>query len=181
MTRSVIILSLFSLSLLLLGGTLPLSAQDAAPTGTGICIRSFEDRNGNAVLDTDEPPLPGISVNLATADDVIIATHITGNQTDPYCFQNLNPGTYTVIFADSANHTATTQNRGTLDLSAGQQPRVSFGAQPQEPLPLLDAAPTSDSGTQISTSSRILLGLLGAVIVMVFMIGLGAVIISLIS
>src|SRR5574341_768663 len=156
-------------------------AFSANAQGNAICVFAFQDTNENGVRNDDEGALPGINVNLAIETDIIIATAITTQEDEPYCFENLVPGVYNIYFPDSPNHRATTQSSAAMEIHAGQHIRVEFGAQPEEPIrlqndPAMPNNPTAN--TRLTTTTRILLALLGTIIVMIFMIGFGAVVVS---
>lgn len=158
----------------------------AAQTDTGtICIATFTDANGNGLHDDTEPWLAGVNVSLA-AEGVIIATHVTADNETGYCFETLSPGVYTLTFADSPTYRTTTPNEGTFALSAGQRLTINeFGAVPlpTESLRSRIAAEfkASEEADSLDTSQRLLLATAGSMLVMVFMIGVGAVIVGMIS
>jgi hypothetical protein len=159
----------------------------AAQTDTGaLCISTFADTNGNGMHDQDETPLPGVNINLAT-NGMIIATHVTEDGEQSFCFENLEPGIYTLTFTDSPTYRTTTSNEGTFALDAGQRLTISeFGAVPV-PLDNLRAevaaqVAASQSGDEpLDTSLRLLISTVGSMMVMLFMIGVGAVILGTIS
>lgn len=149
-------------------------AQDTASTGN-LCVLAYEDTNTNGTRDNGEAVFPGINVNLAVNTDVIIATHIT-QESDAYCFENLAPNTYHLYFADSPNHQATTVNQTALEIKAGDRLRVVFGAVATEPV--RTEAEAANTGETLTASHRVMIALLGAVVVMVFMLGFGIVLAS---
>jgi hypothetical protein len=159
--------------------------ETSAQTDSGaLCIATFADTNGNGMRDTDETPLPGVNVNLAT-NGMIIATHVTDEQN--YCFENLQPGIYTLTFTDSPTYRTTTSNEGTFALAAGQRLTISeFGAVPV-PLNKLRAevaaqvAASQSDDEPLDSSLRLLISTVGSMMVMLFMIGVGAVILGTIS
>jgi hypothetical protein len=160
------------------------AGRAAAQTPTGaICVSAFADANGNGVHDPDEALLPGVNVNLATSG-VIIATHITTPGETEYCFERLLTGIYTVTFTDSPTYRATTASEGTFALDPGQRLTVNdFGA---VPVPLANlraevaAQVTAAQGPDkpLETSTRLLLATVGSMTVMLFMVGVGAVILG---
>ncbi|NJO71078.1 MAG: hypothetical protein HC825_03955, partial [Oscillatoriales cyanobacterium RM1_1_9] len=81
--------------IVLLFAAIPLvAAQDTS----SVCVLAYEDANENGSRDTGELPLPGISVHLAVDTDVIIQSHITSQENDFFCFENLPPTLYTLTF-----------------------------------------------------------------------------------
>jgi hypothetical protein len=159
----------------------------AAQTQTGaICVATFADTNGNGQRDEGEPSLDGVNVNLSTGG-VIIATHITAEGEDQYCFEHLLRGIYTVTFTPSPTYRITTASEGTFALETGQRLTIDrFGAFPvgmeglrAEVAAQVAAARGSDK--PLETSTRLLLSTVGSMLVMLFMVGVGAVILGLIS
>jgi len=151
-------------------------------TGT-ICVATFADANANGLRDADEGPLAGVNVNLATGG-VIIATHILAEDEAEYCFESLLRGVYTVSFTDSPLYRITTAREGTFALDATQRltldPFGAFhvGAEGLRAEVVAQAAAASED-EPLDTSTRLLLATVGATMVMLFMIGLGAVVLGL--
>jgi hypothetical protein len=175
--------------LLLLIGLLSLSPAIAAPvraqTPVGaICVASFADSNGNGMRDPGEDMLPGVNVNLATGG-VIIATHIIAPGETQYCFENLLTGIYTVTFTDSALYRITTANEGTFPLDAGQRLMINdFGAFPVANLRTEVAAQIAaarEPDKPLESSTRLMLATVGSMVIMLFMVGIGAVILGVVS
>lgn len=161
------------------------SAHSQTSTGA-ICVTTFADVNANGQREAGETVLPGVNVNLAT-DGVIIASHITAAAEDPYCFENLLPGIYTVTFTNSPTYRTTTANQGSYVLDAGQTMTLDdFGA---FPIPLdrlrvevaAQVAASKEAAEPFSTSTRLLLATAGSMMVMVFMIGVGAIMLGITS
>lgn len=154
-----------------------------AETGA-ICVAAFADSNGNGLRDPDEGALVGVNVNLST-DGAIIATHVTTADAPQYCFESLLPGIYTVTFTDSPTYRATTSNEGTFALDGGQRLTINdFGAAPIPPDALraevaAQIAAAEPDEEPLDTSVRLLLSTVGSMVVMIFLIGVGAIIFGL--
>jgi hypothetical protein len=148
-------------------------------SGSAICVLAFEDANENGLRDTGENPLPGIAVNIAINTDVIVASHVTTDQNDHFCFEELTSGVYNLYFADSPNHRATTQNSAALALD-NERIKVDFGAVSLSPFAdeTTTTAPAADIDDELALSTRLLIAALGTVFVMIFMLGLGVMIAS---
>lgn len=168
------------LSLVLLGLLMSLlwvSVASAQESGS-ICVLAYEDANQNNARDEDEVLLPGIAVNLAVDDGVIVRSHIT--KEDIGCFEGLEPRAYSITFVPSANHRAITEFQGTITVTAGTRQTVQFSAVAESPF--RDLANDAESGGgSLDTLNRVLLAAVGAFLVMLFMLGLGFVIASLMS
>ncbi len=158
-----------------------------AQTETGaICISTFADTNANGLRDQNEVVLAGVNVNLAT-DRVIIATHIIAAGEEQYCFEHLLEGIYTVTFTNSPTYRITTASEGSFAVGAGQRVTIDpFGAFPISPENLrtevaVQVAAAQEKDQPLEASTRLLLSTVGSMVVMVFMIGMGAVILGLLS
>ncbi len=173
-----LLIGLLGLSLIIAS---PISAQ--TPVGA-ICVGTFADNNGNGLRDPGEDMLPGVNVNLATGG-VIIATHIIVPGETQYCFENLLTGIYTVTFTDSALYRITTANEGTFALDSGQRLMINeFGAFPVANLRAEVAAQIAaaqEPDKPLESSTRLMLATVGSMVVMLFMVGIGAVILGVIS
>lgn len=162
------------------------AAPAAAQTDTGaICVSTFADSNGNGLRDESETPLAGVNINLATVG-VIVATHITAENEPEHCFETLQPGVYTLTFTDSPTYRTTTANEGTFALAAGQRLTINpFGAVPvpTENLRAEVAAQVlaANEDEPLEMSTRLLISTVAAMIVMLFMIGTGAVLLAMIG
>ncbi len=165
--KMLIILLLFSLVGILT------YAQD----GEGqICIRAFEDRNGNAAFDPNEPLITqGVGVNLMDAQGVTIDSRLIDDSPiaaqGTVCFQQLAIGDYTVIVT-SADYSAVTLTTFNALVVPGSVPvRFDFGGE-------LISADTSTTTAQPEASQAelvqgILFGLIGAAVVMGVMVIVG--------
>jgi hypothetical protein len=160
------------------------AGHGAAQTTSGtLCVSTYADANANGVRDDGEGPLAGVNVNLETGG-AIIATHVTEPGEEQYCFANLLTGTYTVTFTDAPTYRLTTANTGTFALDAGQ--RLTIDPLGAVPVPLADLRAVvaaqleaDDADKPLDSSTRLLYSTAGAMIVMLFLIGLGAVILGL--
>ncbi len=166
----------------LLAGLLLLTAVTSLPAQDGggqFCLRSFEDRNGNGTLDPGEPPLTaGVSADLRDADGLVVASGQLDNSPlaaqGVVCFQFLQSGEYTLLVSDSLR-----QAGGgvifTRRVEDGGAPTLVDYAAPQQP-PAPAASSTREANDQTQLLPRVVLSLLGALLVVVAMLALGALI-----
>ncbi|WP_162909233.1 SdrD B-like domain-containing protein [Aggregatilinea lenta] len=172
-------------AVLVLGGAGWLPAAHAQGDPGAICISTFADLNGNGLADEGETTLAGVNANLATGD-AIIATHITAAGEEQYCFEGLLPGVYTLTFTDSPTYHPTTSTEGTFALSAGQRLGINaFGAVPVSSEDLRDEVASmvaaSDPDEPLAPSSRLVVSGIASMVVMLFMIAVGAVVLGMTS
>jgi hypothetical protein len=163
---------LFAIALLFF--SLPALAQ----TGGQVCVRGFEDRNANGILDGGEPLLTsGLSADLLNAGQIVVASALLDDSPTAaqgvICFQLLTPGQYSLVVT-AAGYRATTPSTLTASITDGTLPTVmEFGAR------RLDAeataqAPAAAPVSERDTLARIVLSLLGALVVMAATVVLGA-------
>lgn len=156
-----------------------------AQSSTGaVCVETFADLNADGLQQQSEAYLPGVNVNLATGG-AIIATHVTAAGETGYCFENLLRGAYTVTFTDAPTFRMTTPHEGTFILETGQRLTVNpFGAVPVPPEQLraeVAARNPAEQDQPLDTTTRLLLATGGSALVMMLMVGIGAVLLGLFS
>ena len=101
----------------------------AAPTGdsASLCILAFQDVNGDAFYQPEEGEmaLPNAEFNLlGTAGPV--DTYTTDGISEPYCFENLEPGNYILRHSAPSGYT-TDIGPWNVALGAGQTSSVNIG------------------------------------------------------
>jgi hypothetical protein len=149
-------------------------------SGGQICVRGFEDRNGNGSRDGGEPLLTrGLSATLQNSEGVVIASALLDNSplaaSGVVCFQFLPAGQYTVSVT-SADYSATTQDSITTNVSeSGVPPLLDFGARLAEVPTAVPAASTTIAGVELDEAQlvRIIISALAALAVIAGMIVLG--------
>lgn len=159
---------------------LGLVAGAQAQGGGQFCLRAYQDRNGNAVLDAGEPFITaGVSANLLNADNVIIASATLDDSPTAaqgvICFQFLEPGQYTLTVT-SADYTPTTADTMTASIAAGTLPTVmEYGAQRIEAqvVPTEPASPVQGLLDDPDLPQRVVISALGALLIMAGMVVLG--------
>jgi hypothetical protein len=142
------------------------AAQAAAQQNVGeICVRAYNDTNGDGEYTApDEPLLADVTFILSNETGRLASYKTDGTEEEPYCFGSLAVGQYTVQARPDVNKIkgqATTPGQWVVPLASGAQYDIAYGvnlgAQP-------DNAPAGASGTSsggMSTVGRIALGLLG--------------------
>jgi hypothetical protein len=171
-------LSLVLLIISLLGAAL----VQAQTSGGQICIRAFEDRNGNGQDDTNEPRIQRrLSATLADADGIIIDSAFMEDSLNAaagtLCFQRLAAGQYTLRVV-SAEYTFTTETEFITAITDTGIQTFPVGGQL-----VVIAAPTVDGNGDLQLSSaeqqglmtRLIFAGIGAAIVIGAMAVVGAI------
>ena len=105
--------------------------QSPPPEATGaICVTLYADSNGNGVLDVGEQLVAEGIFSLVNLDNgETINSYTTDGTSEPYCFPDLETGTFRVISASPSGHTPTTRVDWDLTLAKGSTANLEFGAQ----------------------------------------------------
>ncbi|MEL6308522.1 MAG: hypothetical protein AAFQ52_10295 [Chloroflexota bacterium] len=172
----IVIMGMLSLLVLtLLAGTV-----FAQSTGQ-LCVRAFEDRNGNTQRDNNEPPLVrGLSATLRNETGIIVDSILMENSSSSasgtLCFQQLEAGQYSIRVL-SADYTATTPNEFIAAVSDSGVPDVLlFGAQ-LIPVEMPEVATTASQEERLrGTLVRSVFAGIGALVIMGAMTVVGALI-----
>jgi hypothetical protein len=117
----------------------PATVPDA-PAGAGassaICVSAYHDLNSDGVRDpAAEELLPNANFTLSNEKGVV-ASYTSDGVNEPYCFNQLIPGTYLVQMLNPDGYNATTQDNWAVPLPEGTTVRVEFAS---------DQRPTSNS------------------------------------
>ncbi len=101
-----------------------------------ICVKLFNDVNGNGVVDGTEEPIAGGQISVADITGAVSQTGTTEATLDvnsewvPTCFENIPEGQYNISVAIPEGYNATTSLNYPLTLAAGNTDYLNFGAQP---------------------------------------------------
>lgn len=139
----------------------------AAPTPTpepgsgNLCILLFDDINGDSLRQEEELSLPGGAISVNNQAASLSQTVDTEAGLEPHCFEALPEGRYTISVAVPAGYNPTTNTNYEVELEAGDETYVDFGAQANsETLAELPILPQEGEKSP-------LLGIIGGVILLV--------------
>jgi hypothetical protein len=110
----------------LVGKALPSTAAPALQ-GATICANAFEDDNGNGIHDSDEGQLAGVTLVIASSEQVVMRAVSSGSG-DPVCADELAPGRYQVVQIVPGNLEMTTAANAQLQVDDGEAYGVEFGS-----------------------------------------------------
>jgi len=116
-----------------------------------ICVVLFHDLDGTGTRTAGEDYLYGgvVSINDRLGKVSLTGTTVAGNPdtTTPLCFDNIPEGSYNITVAIPDGFNATTVTSYPLEVKAGDQATIDFGAQ-EATVPV---QPTETSGTRLPT------------------------------
>ena len=150
--------------------TIPPEMITPSPTpspGTAtICVVLFHDKDGNGMRTEGEDYLYGGEVSVSNPDGSVslTGTTVAGNpdEVQPRCFPDLPQGSYNVSVAIPDGFNATTITNYALEVKAGEDATIDFGAQ--------ESAPSAGVITPDSARRSPVLGIIGG---LVLLAGLG--------
>jgi hypothetical protein len=146
--------------------TIPPELVTPSPTpspGTAtICVVLFHDKDGNGMRTIGEDYLYGgeVSVNNPDGSVSLTGTTVAGNpdEVQPRCFPDLPQSSYNVSVAIPDGFNATTITNYALEVKAGEDATIDFGAQ--------ESAPSAGVITPDSARRSPVLGIIGGVVLL---------------
>ena len=146
--------------------TIPPEMITPSPTpspGTAtICVVLFHDMDGNGMRTEGEDYLYGgeVSVNNRSGSVSLTGTTVAGNpdEIEPRCFPDLPQDSYNITVAIPDGFNATTATNYALEVKAGEDATIDFGAQ--------DAAPSAGVVEPDSARRSPVLAIIGGVILL---------------
>ena len=130
-----------------------------------ICVILYDDINGDAIRQEEEPSIPGGAMSVNNVDGSLSMTEDTLSGLDHFCFENLAEGEYNITVAIPTGYNPTTAFTANLLLSGGDEAYLDFGAQP-------NSQTIAEAPAPVGTGKSPLLGILGG-LVLLLGIGLG--------
>ena len=116
-------------------------------TGSGsLCVLLFEDRNGDAIRQDEEPSIPNGAVSILNRSGSVSVTTNTKSSLEHECFAELPQDDYSITVAIPEGYNSTTPSNVSVKLEAGDTTYLSFGAQTNSEIQAESpAAPTEES------------------------------------
>jgi len=166
--------------------TTPATPATVAPTPltdkAALCVLAYNDANADLMRQTStESLVPGAVVSLVGMNGPA-GSYTTDGISEPYCFQNLEPGNYILRQTPATGYTATGPAEWGVLLGAGQTYALEIGyAAGASPAPAVEEntpeateptpTPENDSGKVASTLMKIVQ--ISGIIVAVLAVGVG--------
>ena len=95
---------------------------------TLLCVRAFNDDNGDGVFVAGDALVQGAVFNLADGSGKPIASYTSDGQSEPHCFTRLQPGTYRISIEPAPGTAATSDQRWGVALNSGTILNINFGS-----------------------------------------------------
>lgn len=128
-----------------------------------ICVILYQDINGDAIRQEEEPSLPRGAISIIGADGEVSITHETERGFDHICTdelgQQLKEGQYNVTVAIPEGYNPTMVLSEVVTLGKGEEVYLDFGAQP-------NSETLSEAPAPVGTGKSPLLGIFGALILL---------------
>jgi len=140
--------------------TVALPTPTPQPGSGNLCILLFNDLNGDAIRQEEEPSIPDGQISVSNRTGSVSLTAQTAAGSDPTCFSEVPEGDYNITVGIPDGFNPTTVSNYALSMQAGDETAVDFGAQANSQT--LAEAPTEAS----SPSRSPLLGILGVVVML---------------
>jgi LysM repeat protein len=129
--------------------------------GTAVmCVLLYEDVNGDAIRQEEEPSLPGGAISISNRAGTVSITEDTVAGLEPQCFEELDRGDYNVSVAIPDGYNPTTVLNYPITLQAGDETFLDFGAQPNSETIAQAPAPAGEGNSP-------LLGIVGGALLLV--------------
>jgi LysM repeat protein len=148
----------------------PAEAITATATIGEACVQSFFDDNGNGKRDDTEDLVPNILFAI-TANNQQLASYTTTGVDEPFCFPNLNNGSYTIAATALDIYAPTTPLNDTMIVNGGRSffnvglRRVTDGTEdvsrPVEPETANTAGPNWTAIAAVAGGALLLVGTVG--------------------
>ncbi len=106
----------------------PVTEVAQRPTNTtAICVWMFNDANQNRIQEEAEGLLAGGSI-VINMGDAVAQTYVTDGNAEPFCFEEVDAGSYTVSAAPPDSYGLTTAQQLSVRVQAGVRVDARFGA-----------------------------------------------------
>ncbi len=130
-----------------------------------LCVILYDDTNGDAIRQEEEPSVPGGAISIGNADGSYSITEDTLGGLDHYCVEDLEEGEYNITVGIPDGYNPTTAFSASIMLNGGDETYLDFGAQP-------NSETLAEAPAPVGTGRSPMLGIIGALILLIG-IGLG--------
>jgi hypothetical protein len=103
------------------------TATPEPPKGGTVCVNAFDDRNANGLHDDEEGQMAGVTVTIATAEQIVQRV-VSPGTSEPICIVGLASGSYQIAQILPGRLEATTDSSYMLPLEEGKTYGIEFGS-----------------------------------------------------
>lgn len=133
----------------------PTLTPTSIPVRTTICLTAFEDLNQDGTFDPGEPLRSEVAFTVFN-DQTVVSNYISDGVSEPFCLEDLEPGTYHVTRSIARDETLTTKGDWAMTLTYGSELNLAFGSYLQS-AQLGEATPDSNAefATRIAATPEV--------------------------
>ncbi len=128
------------------------------PGAGTLCVLLYNDINGDSIRQEEEPSIPDGAISVSDQSDEVSLTETTLSGMEPFCFEELMQGEYTISVAVPDGYNPTTVLNYILVLDPGTETYIDFGAQ-------ISSAAVNDPSSP-GGGRTLLLGIAGGVLLL---------------
>jgi hypothetical protein len=119
----------------------------------------YNDINGDSIRQEEEPSIPDGAISVSDQSGEINLTEPTVGGLEPFCFEDLMQGEYTISVAVPDGYNATTVLNYILVVDPGTETYLDFGAQ-------VSSIAVDDPSAPGGSSRSLLLGIAGGLLLL---------------
>lgn len=128
--------------------------------GSGtLCVILYNDINGDSIRQEEEPSIPEGAISVSDQSGELNLTEPTVGGLEPFCFEDLMQGEYTISVAIPDGYNATTVLNYILVIDPGTETYLDFGAQ-------VSSIAVDDPSAPGGSNRSLLLGIAGGLLLL---------------
>ncbi len=109
---------------------MPAGPTTTPEIGYGVfCVILYEDINGDAIRQEEEPSIPGGAISISNATGTVSITEDTLSGLEHFCTTEIEEGDYTITVGIPNGYNPTTEFSAAIVLNPGDETYLDFGAQ----------------------------------------------------
>lgn len=105
----------------------PTFTPTAVSLDTAICLSAFDDLNQDGIFNPGEPLRAEVAFTIFN-DQTVVSNYISDGVSEPFCLENLEPGTYHITRSIGRDEILTTEGDWALTLTYGNELNLAFGS-----------------------------------------------------
>ncbi|HEX6385401.1 MAG TPA: SdrD B-like domain-containing protein [Anaerolineae bacterium] len=126
------------------------AATEEAVAANAICVAVYNDENGDGSQDASAEALQADAAISLFKEGRTLSTYVSDGISEPYCFEDLESGTYQVQIFPPADYKTTTPDNWAVAVANGVMVPVNFGTQYDPEI----AVPAEEQVAQAATMSE---------------------------